>query len=288
MGNGSLAWVYSSTMHRSTLGNITVKHLSNLIVFAIAFIIGWVIFNPPAWLSFGGWGNILFLVAVGVIGLFGLFIYMILANLPAKVRIDPLPDDLALPAEVNRLMGDYLALGFQRIGPPMRIHVAPPALMIGLAKPELGIYGTIFQIPANPPKVSYDMVSIIRMPKSFTSDHGGLTTSPEPGAGTLPLSAGTFMQIIREAPVKQLYRQHLLALEWLDQNKLPCDRAAAQAFHERIGEYLARHRKYYLTNPLLFTLIAVWRSITKLSPYLGNLSEQRIAQKQVEFLRQYQ
>ncbi len=265
-----------------------MKYLSNLAVFVLAFAIGWLIFNPPAWFPVGGWVNILLWVALGGVGLFALFLYMILANLPAKVRIDTLPDDMKLPAEVNRLLGDYQALGFQRIGPPMRIYVSPPALMIGLTKPELGIYGTIFQVGDNQPKIACDMVSILRLPNTYTSDQGGLTTSPEAGAGSLPLSVGTFMQIIRDAPVKQLYRKHLLALEWLDQNKLPCDRAAALAFHSRISEYLARQRKHFLTNPVLFTLLAVWRSITKTTPYMGELPEQSAARKQVELLRQYQ
>ncbi|NJO85109.1 MAG: hypothetical protein HC828_21760 [Blastochloris sp.] len=187
----------------------------NLVVFGCAFAMGWLIFNPPGWWPGGSIMNALLWACLGGLGLLVFFGILIASNLPANLRIDELPASIALPAELNRLRTEYLKLGFEQVGAPMRIHIAPPAMVIGVAKPDLGIYGTIFVTGHETPKVSYDLVSMIRLPQSFSSDQGILTTGPDPGGASLPASTGSFIQIFHEAPPKSLYKQHLLALEWL-------------------------------------------------------------------------
>ena len=157
----------------------------------------------------------------------------------------------------------------------MRIHVAPPALVVGFVHPTEPVYGTVFRTDTVPPKTSHDFVSILY------GDRGGLTTNTEPAGAALPEGTGGFRQVIPGESLDRLFRAHLDGLAYLKERGIQARPVSADTLQQDLRKAFRRQREVFLGSPVRSTFVTFWRSATKKVPFLGRLREQRIVDAQI-------
>ena len=143
------------------------ERLFKYLPIVIGILLGWFLTNPPPFLAPLGPARHLVTGALVLLLLLVFVGFQILASLPENVALEP---GAALEAEMRSLAGRYEALEFARAGPPWRVGVKPPALLLGFVHEGERTYGTVFRTGTVPPKTSFDFVSI------FDGGRGGLTS----------------------------------------------------------------------------------------------------------------
>ncbi len=244
---------------------------------ALGAVLGKVLMAPPAWLDAlgpGRWVVNAALVAGVVLLSVPLFV---LANLPRNVAIRP-GSEQDLSEEQKRLVAQYEALGFRRVGPPIRVAVAPEAIVQGFVHAREPVYATVFRTTTVPPKTSHDLVSIL------DGERGGLTTTAEPMGATLAAASGGFRQVLPRVSVEQLFTAHLDGLAHLRGRGLAARPVSAERFEADLREGMKRQRETFSGSPLRATWITFRRSATRKVPFVGRLREQPIAARQLESL----
>lgn len=244
---------------------------------ALGLFLGWMIVNPPPWMQ--GLGPLAWVVnlALAALVLLSAVPIFALASLPADLQIRPLGEPV--PGELQRLREQILALGFQDIGPPLRVEVAPAATLLGFVHPTEPVYATAFRTGTVPPKVSHDFVSIL------DGDRGGLTTNTDPLGAALPAAPGGFRQVLPGQPVEALFQAHLEGIRYLRGAGVGVRPVSSDAFQRDISMALRRQRETFLSSPVRGSLLLFWRAATKQVPFVGRLREQQIASRQLECLR---
>lgn len=238
------------------------------------FLLGWLLWSPPSWLA--SLGPASFLVNGLLCGLLLLSVIamMISANLPAKLTLDPVAEEQVHP-ELRALGKSIVDLGFQPAGPPVRVNVAPTAILLGFVHPKEPVYATAYRTEHVKPKISFDFVSLVH------GDRGGLTTNPETDGAVLPTAPGEMRQVFPGEPPESLYRRHLKGIAYLREQGIHCRAVSAETLPRDFTDAMARQRRMFLASPLVFTAITLWRSATRQVPFLGTLRDQKAASDQI-------
>ena len=254
-----------------------VKKLAALIPILVGIALGVLVMQGPAAMRSAGPLAMVLAVALVAALLVGFIAWMIGRNLPAEIALRPLPDQ-AVPPEVRALADAYRALGFVPAGPPREAGVMPPALLVALVHEGERCYGTVFRTGTVPAKTSYDVVSILE------GERGGLTTGPDPAGATLPGAPGDFRQVFPRATVADLFARHREAQAFLRSRGLAARTVSAASFERDLRTAMAGQRRAFLGAPLRWALVALWRSATRLTPHLGPLAGQKVAERQLRDL----
>jgi hypothetical protein len=241
------------------------------------FLLGWMLWSPPAWLAALGPASYLVNGLLCGLLLLSMIALLISANLPARLTMEPVGED-EVHAELRAIGDQLLALGFQPAGPPCRVNVAPEAILLGFVHPKEPVYATAFRTTNLKPKISHDFVSLIH------GDRGGLTTNPDPEGAVLPTAPGEMRQVFPDTTPEALYRRHLQGIAYLREQGIHCRAVSADMFARDFTEAMARQRRMFLSSPLSFTAITLWRGATKQVPFLGTLREQKAAGEQIAWL----
>jgi hypothetical protein len=237
-------------------------------------VLGWLLFNPPAvldslgFLAYGMNGLICGLLLVSLIAV------VIIANLPAEVKMEPV-SDREVTADLHALASRLDRLGFRAAGPPRKVHIAPAAILVGFVHPSEPIYATIFRTDTVPSKTSYDFVSILH------GDKGGLTTNADPGGASLPAGHSGLRQVFPGAEIETLFQRHREGITYLRERGVHCRPVSADTFPQDFVRAIARQREIFIASPLKGALVTLWRAATKKVPFVGTLRDQKIAQQQI-------
>ncbi len=242
----------------------------------VGALIGWMLFHPPAFLAPLGGLRYLVMALAGAALLVASVVMSVAAALPREASLTPSTDPI--DAEMRALIDGYLALGFRSVGPAYTVGVAPAATLIGLVHPSEPVYGTVFRTGTIPPVVASDFISLLE------DDRGGLTTSANPRAGTLPGDDGSFRQCIVGTTLEKLFAAHREGIAWLRAHGVRCRAVSAGAFATDFSRALGRQRAIFMSNPIRNAVRATWRTGTGRTAGRGRLSEQPGTEAQVRRL----
>jgi hypothetical protein len=237
-------------------------HFYKVMPWIAGTLLGWMLWNPPAWLE--SLGPLAYLVNLGLVG-------------PSRLEMTPVKEDV-VHAELRELGRRFEQLGFRPAGPPRRVKIAPAAIVLGFVHESEPVYGTAFRTETLPPKVCCDFVSILH------GDKGGLTTNADPSGAALPAGDGGLRQVFPGEPLEQLYRRHLDGMAYLRERGIHCRPLSADTFPQDLAFGIGRQREVFAASPLRGTLVTLWRAATKQVPFVGSLRDQRIAQTQISRL----
>jgi hypothetical protein len=237
-------------------------------------LLGWLMFNPPAWLQSLGPLSYLINGALCALLLLSIIAWIIIANLPAQVTMEPVSIETVHP-ELRACGERFQALGFDPVGPPRRVNVAPSAILLGYVHQSEPVYATAFRTEHVKPRLGFDYVSLLH------GDKGGLTTNADPDGATLPAGSGGLRQVFPAESQENLFHCHLEGIAYLRERGIECRLVSADTFEQDFSAAMARQRKMFLDQPLRFTLITLWRSATKQIPFTGTLRDQKIAAQQI-------
>lgn len=255
--------------------------MKNLIVkilpYAFGVALGLLLLHPPQWLKdLGAVGYLLqgALAAVTLLAFIGL---LLLRALPENVAMTPLPP--APSPDMDRIGEELASLGFSPVGPAYEVAVSPPARLQAWVHDGQPAYATVFRTGTVPAKVGFDFVSIL---EGWT---GGLTSVNDPAGAALPAAPGSMRQVIRSATPGALFQQHCRALAWVAEQGLRWRRPTAGDFVADFQKAMNRERAAFLRSPLTYPAVALWRVVTRLSPHLGPLEQQRHAAETLDSIR---
>jgi hypothetical protein len=238
------------------------------------FLLGWMLWSPPVWLrSLGPASYAVNLLLCGLL-LLSVIAWLILANFPARLTMDPVAENEVHP-ELRALGERIAALGFRPAGPPWRVNVAPSAILLGFVHENQPVYATAFRTEHVKAKMSFDFVSLIH------GDRGGLTTNPSPDGAVLPTAPGEMRQVFPDEEPEKLYQRHLQGIAYLRERGVACRAVSGDMLQQDFTAAIARQRGMFLSSPLVFTAVTLWRSATKQIPFAGSLRDQRVAGEQI-------
>jgi len=253
--------------------NTAYKYLPIL----FGLVLGWLMFHPPAFLD--SLGPARWALNVALVGLLVLASVPLiaLANLPENVRMTAL-GDREIPSELVKKRESFLALGFRDAAPPLRVEIAPAAVLLGFVHEREPVYASAYRTDTVPPRVGFDLVSIL------DGERGGLTTNADPQGAVLPAAPGAFRQVLPQAGPPELFEAHLEGIRYLRERGVEVRPVSAETFRIDLERALRKQREAFLASPVRGTLLLFWRAATKQVPFVGRLREQRIAARQLEAL----
>jgi hypothetical protein len=254
-----------------------MKNAVKFLPIVVGLALGWLLTNPPAWLSFlGGWAYV-----AGALMVFVLFVgfiaFQITASLPEDVSLEPLTDH-ASPPEVRGLLSEFAALGFRQAGPPLRVGISPPGLLVPLVHEEARAYATVFRTGTVPAKTAFDVVSILE------GERGGLTTGAEAMGTALPAFPGSLRQVFAGARPEKVFQGHVQGLSHLKSRGLTPRAVSASSFATDFKEGMRRQRRAFLASPIPNTLVTMWRASSGRTPHMGPIASQEVAQRAIREL----
>lgn len=241
-------------------------------------LIGYFMFQRPAFLT--DLGSLAWVVqgAMLALALLSFVMLMLLGNLPENLEMNVLPES-AVPKGVQGITAEIEALGFQRVGSPWEVKVAPAATMIGFVHASEPVYASAFCTGTIPAKVSFDFVSILDGPR------GGLTTNNNAEGAVLPAGDCSLRQVFPGQSAEVLFRRHLEGIDWLSKQGVRCRSVSAGQFEHDFKTAMRNQRQLVLDAPLRGTFVTLWRAATKQVPFVGPLAQQTIAAQQITGLR---
>jgi hypothetical protein len=194
-------------------------------------------------------------------------------GLETRVRQKPLTAAKALQRQQEL---EYL--GFELVEPLLET-ISPPAVLMPFVHRTAATVGFVVQAEIGLGQTAFFLSS--RLGDDGESletvrQHGATNNSPE-----------TLYQVFPKADARALLLHHLTALAFLRQQgfePLPVDPAA---IHEEIQESLQRSRAYYRARPVWHTLILLYRSFFRVSPFRGPLAGQKGIEGRLERVRQH-
>lgn len=242
--------------------------LNLLIVVAVVFAIVWLLNDPPIIAGSTTPARVLGWALLIVAGLSGMFLYAVFAALPRDITLEPMDADGANAQMMGR-MDEAEAEGFELAGPVLKVGMPFPTALVPMVHRDGQAYATFFSIRAqNQITTSFDIVTL------FEGD-GGLTTNSEPAGTCNPAAVGSFRQVFPGANIAQLMAQHRAAIAFLQREGAVVSSHTADQFDAAIRHAINKSRDTFLRNPLGYTAIAVWRTVTKTTPHIGPIAEQR-------------
>jgi hypothetical protein len=239
-------------------------------------IAGVLLFFQPGWVPFDPLVGRVVAAALLALGLTVAVLGAVLSNLPEDARMDPLPDE-EIPDACLPLVERIEALGFARLGPAQRVHLEPMASIVPLWHAAHQAYATVFVSDGASATAHYDFVTVF-------DGKVGLTSAANPAAGVLPLAPGTFLQVFKGEQPEELLPRHLEGAGQLAQAASlrlspRCDR-----FEDLLADALRRQRHAFLKAPLRHTWTALWRVVSKRTPALGPVLDQRATRDRIDAL----
>jgi hypothetical protein len=231
-----------------------------------------VIFSEPLGLP-GACATLGGIVLAGAV-MISFFILLIAMNLPADVKLTAVDAD-RVDSMILEYMGEYEDAGFTIGGPALEVGMTPPAILVPMIDEANRMYGTIFRTGTQPPRVSYDIVSIFE-------DYGGLTTGPSWDGTTLPGAPGSHRQYFAGADVATLREQHLAALRWLAAHGIRARAISADTFAHDIKAAIGQQRRAFLARPVRGAVTAILRTVLKRTPHQGPIESQPVARRELQ------
>jgi hypothetical protein len=240
-------------------------------------IVGVLLLFSPDWVPLDPWFVRALAATALVAGLTVSVFGAILGSLPEDARMDPL-DDTSIPPPCMPLVEAIEALGFARLGPAQRVRLEPMASIVPLWHGTHRAYATVFVSDGAPSQAHYDFVTV------FEPASVGLTSAATPAAGVLPPARASFLQIFPGAAPADLFPRHLEGCEGLSRAASLRPAPCADRFDELLARALRGQRHAFLRAPLGHTWTALWRVVTKRTPALGPVLEQRDTRDRLEAL----
>ena len=238
-------------------------------------LIGWIFIHPPYFLHELGTAAYLGTGLFAILALVAFSGVIIYKNLPQDVSIQR-AQTTNLPGEMTRLAEEFQSLGFKPASDvPLRVEIAPPALLLPFVHEQEGFYGSVYKTETLQSRISFDLFSI------FQGDRGGLTTGVLAQGAMMPI-AGSLKQVFPNANVRSAFEKHKQAILFLKGRGIVCKPANSQSFEKEFRSSILRMRKSFLASPLMFTVIVLWRTITKKSPYMGAIQTQPGTPQQIQ------
>ncbi|MCK6458392.1 MAG: hypothetical protein L6Q95_00685 [Planctomycetes bacterium] len=243
---------------------------------AVAILAVFLLFSPD-WVPLDP--AIVRVVAGGLLaaGLTAAVLGSVLGSLPSKAVMDEVADE-SIPAPCVPLMEEIEALGFARLGPARRVHLAPGASIVPFWSAAHRCYATAFASDGAPAQAHYDFVTV------FEPGDVGLTSAATPSAGVLPPARGSFLQIFPGAAPGDLLRRHIEGVEALGGAASLRPAACAESFDDLLAAALRRQREAFLRAPLFHTWMALWRVASRRVPAIGPVLEQRDTRDRLDAL----
>jgi hypothetical protein len=242
-----------------------------LLPYAVGTIFGLLLTFPPAWLiALGPWRYLILAAMVGV-GMLGFVGFQMAIGYRDDIAVEPLAQADTTPPAVAALLESYRALGFELVDSPVRVHMRPPAQLWMLSNRELYCWGSIFATGHIQQAIGYDFYSTLE------GECGDLTSGANWMAGTMPLDARDFKQILNGAPPAQLLAFHREAQQMLAARgvRFAPPRLPAGGIREILRKSNASKRRLIASNPLKAAVLVLWRVMNKTSPYLGSITTQK-------------
>ncbi len=242
----------------------------------LGLVLGWLIVNPPEFLGASPMVRIGATLVLVAVALLASIVALAAGSLPADPEIAVAPEEPL--TGMQHLVSAYQTLGFFPAGPPVKVEIKPPAVLLPLFHQEARTYGSVYRTTTMPPKVSYEFVSILE------GDRGGLTTSPALEGASMPAAPGELRQVFPKADPAALYRYHLDAIAFLEKRGLRMRQVAVHTFVNDVKSSMVEKRQTFFKAPVTNSLITLWRVATKQVPETGPLQAQVGAQKVIEDL----
>lgn len=240
-------------------------------------ILGILLLFSPRWVPLDPLAVRGIALAMLAIGLTVSVLGAVLGNLPEHVRMDAMPDD-DVPAPCTMLVEEIEQLGFARLGHARRVHLAPMASLVPLWHAANRVYSTVYVSDGAPGQAHFDFVTV------FEPGHAGLTSAAQRAAGVLPQPRGAFLQILPDASPGELLRAHLEGCEALGNAASLRPAPCVDRFDELLAGALRRQRHTFLEAPLRHTWTALWRVLTKSTPALGPVMQQKATRDRLDAL----
>jgi hypothetical protein len=246
------------------------------IAFWVTAVIAFVLF-PDDMDGKGLFADIAVLVGVLLVVTPVLVHFAILQSLPEKVAVSPATASDVTP-EMHAFVRQYRALGFEPAGEPLRFHLPQEAVLVALVNADEKMIATVYRIEGKQKKLAHDIVSCLDVP------NGGLTTAHDVGAGVLPAAPATLRQIFPGQTPGELFFHHQNALSYLASRHLAALDVAPSAVAGLIVQSFKMNRHTFVQARVTNTLKAIWRTLTKSTPDLGPIAEQKGVDARLEAL----
>ncbi|HET6266409.1 MAG TPA: hypothetical protein VFG11_01740, partial [Acidobacteriota bacterium] len=219
-----------------------MKGTFKILPYIVGLFIGLMIFHPPAALKSFGYASYLIMFALGLALFLGFIMISINNSFPKTLVLAP-SNTARMSEEAMRRIQEMEAAGFRRLQDyPIRVGLTPPAYLIPYIHESARTYATVFQTTTIPSVSSFDMFSY------FQGIEGGLTTSPTPRGGVLPVSRNSFRQIFPGQSVAYLFDRHKEAIAFLKNNHLECRPITGENFDADYKAAFARMRSAFKSN----------------------------------------
>ncbi len=223
-------------------------------------------------LQAAGFCRIVFFIMLVVWAIIGLFFMVIANSLPENPKLKSIADEQISPA-AHAEHAAMRRLGFQPISNPMAVNTRPMAVMLASLHGDGRSFGAVYHSSVAPDKVAIDIVSMLKIPGGKKGE-SMLTTGNMAEGGTMPVPEGSMMQLFPRADASELLQHHHQALQFLNENGVGVLKVRKDDFPPAFTGALVRIRAGFLRNPVWYTLLALGRTFTKMSPYLGHISTQ--------------
>ena len=211
--------------------------------------------------------------------IFGTVLHAILKTFPAKCSLISTSSD-TLNSEAFGLQAELARQGFSTISRPMLLNLNPPMALLAMKEDNGRCFATIFNSGSPKNKPGTDFVSVIQNPRDVSTIQAILTTGNMAEGGTVPVPKGSFMQLFPGADLHTLLQRHIEAMQFLQKNGVNFQVVNNQAFRPALFSAIGRIKTTFLRDPVVNTLVAMFRTFSKRSPWLGPISSQRSVQRQ--------
>lgn len=252
-----------------------------IILFGLSLVIGILLHDSIKTIHLSRWfGNIwLYIILILLIPI---FIYTLVAVVIWKVsrfetKCVPV-EGYDLTDEIKEMYKEFIHLGFKPHGPPYLLIQKVTNTCVPFISENHEISGTIF-INSNPlfkPSVSFDSY--------FEHEAGDLGTINQWYSTRISIWKNGLRQVFTEGPVALCYQKHREAINYLKlrgvkiqslKESNPID-LCIQGF-QILNQNLRK-------NILKVTFFYLWRKSPRNCPFFGSIVDQKIAQRQIEYI----
>ena len=258
-----------------------------VVYFVITIAALWLMGSPPASMAQPGIERIVWMGGVALVWVLVMFFLLVRAtvasldrNLQPNLTMAPVAEE-RMPDALRAAADRFAALGFTRATPPLAVALSHPGLLLGFVQEGGDVAGSAFCVerPASLPALtSFDVFS------RFEGDRGGLTTSPSRSAAVLHPTPGALRQVFPGADAATLLARHREALAWLSTQGIRARPLRGVEFETLFRSAMERHRAAFVAARLRFAFTAIWRVVSRSTPNLGPLPQQRTARTEIRRL----
>lgn len=175
------------------------------------------------------------------------------------------------------------SLGFERLTPDLDVTAYLRGRLTVLVDEARTTYALVFDrsSPTGPDDCAFLSLLGVQggscVPVSLLTSRDFEPSAPDP-------APGTFLQIIEETGLAELYRAHRAGLILLEAAELRLAVLDTSEFTEHVREHLTNHAQHLREAPLAHALRAVWRIYGRSTPYAGRLVGQAALVAELERL----